>query len=122
MARILVVDDEPSAVELLTEFLATRHHTVLTAGNGEAALRVVKEERPHVILLDYCMPQMNGLAVLRRVREIDREVGVIMVTAIHEEETGRAALQSGACDFVTKPIDFAYLDRVLWHTLATMTL
>jgi DNA-binding response OmpR family regulator len=122
VARILVVDDEPSAVELLAEFLATRGHTALIAGDGEAALRVLKEERPHIILLDYCMPEMDGLAVLRRVREIDREVGVIMVTAIHDAETGRAALQSGACDFVTKPIDFAYLDRILWHTLATMTL
>jgi len=122
MARILVVDDEPSAVELLTEFLMAKNHTVFSAANGEEALRIVKEERPHLIFLDYLMPKTNGLDVLKKIREIDKEVGVIMVTAIHEEETGRQALKLGAFDFITKPIDLAYLEKSLWHKIALMTL
>jgi DNA-binding response OmpR family regulator len=122
MARILVVDDEPSAVELLTEFLTAKNHTVIGAVNGEEALRKVKEERPHLIFLDVMMPKMSGLEVLKKIREIDKEVGVIMVTAVHEEETGRQALKLGAFDFITKPIDLAYLERSLWHKLALMTL
>ena len=122
MARILVVDDEPSAVELLTEFLTAKNHTVIGAVNGEEALRKVKEERPHLIFLDVMMPKMRGLEVLKKIREIDKEVGVIMVTAVHEEETGRQALKLGAFDFITKPIDLAYLERSLWHKLALMTL
>ena len=122
MARILVVDDEPSAVELLTEFLTAKNHTVIAAVNGEEALRKVKEERLHLIFLDVMMPKMSGLEVLKKIREIDKEVGVIMVTAVHEEETGRQALKLGAFDFITKPIDLAYLEKSLWHKLALMTL
>jgi DNA-binding response OmpR family regulator len=68
------------------------------------------------------MPKMNGIEVLRRVREIDREVGVIMVTAVNEEETGRQALQMGAFDYITKPLDLKYLERSLWYKITTMTL
>jgi DNA-binding response OmpR family regulator len=122
MPRVLVVDDEADAVELLQEFLRDKGYEVLAASDGEEALRKVKAERPHVILLDIRMPKMDGLEVLRRVREIDHEVGVIMVTAINEEETGRQALQLGAFDYITKPLDFTYLERVLWTKLQLMTL
>lgn len=122
MPRVLVVDDEPEAVELLQELLIAKGYEVLTASDGEEALRKVKAERPHVILLDMRMPKMNGLEVLRRVREIDHEVGVIMVTAVMEEETGRQALQMGAFDYITKPLDLAYLEHTLWVKLQMMTL
>ncbi|MGE5851046.1 MAG: response regulator [Candidatus Methylomirabilota bacterium] len=122
MPRILVVDDEPDARELLQAFLMTKGYEVLTASDGEQALQKVKEERPHLILLDVRMPKMNGLEVLKRVREIDREVGVIMVTAVNEEETGRHALQMGAFDYITKPLDLKYLERSLWVKITMMTL
>ncbi|MGD0267120.1 MAG: response regulator [Candidatus Methylomirabilota bacterium] len=122
MPRVLVVDDEPYAVELLQECLTAKGYEVLTASDGEEALRKVKEERPHVILLDVRMPKMSGLEVLRRVREMDHEVGVIMVTAVNEEETGNQALQMGAFDYITKPLDFQYLERSLWVKLQMMTL
>ena len=122
MPRVLVVDDEADAVELLREFLAGKGYEVLTASNGEEALQKVKEERPHLILLDVRMPKVNGLEVLKRVREIDKEVGVIMVTAVNEEETGREALQLGAFDYITKPLDLKYLEQSLWVKLTMMTL
>ena len=122
MARILVVDDEPDAVELLTEYLTMKGYTVITASNGEEALRKVKEDRPHLVLLDIRMPKMDGIEALKKVREIDSEVGIIMVTAVHEEGMGRRGLELGAFDDITKPIDFQYLDRCLWHQIALMTL
>ena len=122
MPRVLVVDDEPEAVELLREFLAAKGYEVLTASDGEEALCKVKEERPHLILLDVRMPKMDGLEVLKQIREIDREVGIIMVTAVNEEETGRQALQMGAFDYITKPLDLKYLERVVWYKGMTMTL
>ncbi len=122
MARVLVVDDEPDAVELLQEFLTAKGYDVLTASDGEEALRQVKEHRPHLILLDVRMPKLNGMEVLKRVREIDHEVGVIMVTAVNEEETGREALKMGAFDYITKPLDLQYLERSLWYKITTMTL
>jgi CheY-like chemotaxis protein len=122
MARVLVVDDEPDAVELLQEFLAGKGYEVVTAANGEEALQRVKEDRPHLILLDVRMPGMSGLEVLRQVRRIDQEVGVIMVTAVNEEETGRQALALGAFDYVVKPLDLTYLERSLWYKVTTMLL
>ncbi len=122
MPRVLVVDDEPDAVDLLQEFLVAKGYEVLTASGGEEALRSVREERPHLILLDVRMPGMNGLEVLRHVRQIDQEVGVIMVTAVNEEETGREALALGAFDYIVKPLDLAYLERSLWYKITTMLL
>ena len=122
MARILVVDDEPDAVELLQEFLTAKGYDVIIACDGEEALRQVKEHRPHLILLDVRMPKLNGMEVLKRVREIDHEVGVIMVTAVNEEETGREALKMGAFDYITKQLDLQYLERSLWYKITTMTL
>lgn len=122
MARILVVDDEPDAVELLQEFLTSKGYEVLTASNGEEALRKVKEERPHLILLDVRMPGMSGLDVLRQVRQFDREIGVIMVTAVNEEETGRESLRLGAFDYIVKPLNLEYLERSLWYKVTTMLL
>jgi DNA-binding response OmpR family regulator len=122
MPRVLVVDDEPDFIELLREFLTAKGYEVIAASNGEEALRKVKEERPHLILLDVRMPKMNGLEVLKQVREIDHEVGVIMVTAVNEEETGRQALKLGAFDYITKPLDLKYLERSLWYKITTMTL
>ncbi len=122
MARVLVVDDEPDAVELLQEFLTGKGYEVLTAANGNEALQKLKAERPHLILLDVRMPGMNGLEALRQIREIDREVGVIMVTAVNEEETGREALRLGAFDYIVKPLDLAYLERSLWTKIMTMLL
>ncbi len=122
MARVLVVDDEPDSVELLQEFLTGKGYEVVTASNGEEALRKVKEERPHLVLLDVRMPGMNGLDVLRKVREFDQEVGVIMVTAVNEEDTGRDALKLGAFDYIVKPLNFDYLERSLWYKVTTMLL
>ena len=65
---------------------------------------------------------MNGLEVLKHVREIDQEVGVIMVTAVREDETARQALQPGAFDYITKPLDFQYLEQSLWVKITMMTL
>lgn len=122
MPRVLVVDDEPDAVELLQEFLTSKGYDVITAGDGDEALRKVKAERPHLILLDVRMPKMNGLEVLRQVRQIDKEVGVIMVTAVNEEETGRQSLELGAFDYIVKPLDLEYLERSLWYKVTTMML
>ena len=121
-ARVLVVDDDPNVQEILREFLSAKGYEVITAGDGAEGLRRVKEERPHLILLDVRMPKMDGLEVLRQLREIDQTVGVIMVTAVNEEETGRQAMELGAFDYIVKPLDLPYLEQSLWYKITTMTL
>ena len=120
--RVLVVDDEPEAVELLQEFLQAKGYEVSTASDGAEALRKVKEKRPHLILLDVRMPKMDGLEVLRQVKALDPGVSVIMVTGVNEEAIGWQAMELGAFDYIVKPLDLPYLERSLWYKITTMTL
>ncbi len=107
--RILVVDDDHQIGELLYEFLDSKGFDVLYADNGTQGVDLLKRARPHIVLLDVKMKDVNGLEVLRRMVEIDPKVVVIMITALHENEVGRQALELGAVDFITKPIDLGYL-------------
>lgn len=118
--RILIVDDERQIGELLSDFLSAKGYEVLYAQSGEDGIAFVKRARPHAVLLDVRMAGMNGLDVLKQLMELDPRLGVIMVTALNEEEIGREALKLGAADFITKPIDFTYLETSLRHKFSVM--
>ncbi len=111
--RVLVVDDEPEFRSILSEYLERKGFEVVQAGGGEEALRRLPQFRPHVVLLDIMMPGLSGVETLRRVKDLARETPVVMVSAIEDEETARQTLALGAADYVTKPVDFPYLDSVL---------
>lgn len=121
MARILVVDDEQETREFISEFLELRGYQVLTAANGLEAISAVKSERPHIVLLDIRMPGLDGIEALQRIRAIDKEVGVIMVTAVKDEKIGEYALKLGACDYITKPIDLDDMEKSVYAKLLMMT-
>jgi DNA-binding response OmpR family regulator len=110
LSKILVVDDEVKACELLKRFLEKKGYEVIMSNSGEDALEKVKNLKPDIMLLDIKMPGMDGIEVLKLVREFDKYVGIIMVTAVKEEDVGREALKSGADEYITKPIDFNYLE------------
>ena len=113
--RILVVDDEPDYVGTIQCRLEWCHYEVLSAGNGEEALKIAEDEKPDLILLDTNMPVMNGLETLERVRKNTalRDTPVIMVTALCEREHIDAASAYGIAGYVTKPIDFtSLLDKI----------
>ncbi len=118
--RVLIVDDEPQIGVFLSEFLTDQGYEVFFADNGNDALTFVKRVRPHIVLLDVKMSGMDGLEALKCIKEIDPRTGVIMVTAMQEEETGRQALKLGAVDYITKPIDFEYLETSLLVKLSSM--
>lgn len=120
MVRILVVDDEPDACDFLKQFLTLKGYQATTATSGPEALKKVKEERPDLILLDIRMPGMDGIEVLRRVKEVDVAIGVIMITAVKDEEIGKQALQMGANDYITKPLDLEYLETSVLAKIAMM--
>lgn len=120
MARILIVDDEIAIVDVLKTFLEDNGHKVFTAYDGEEAVEVAKQERPHIILLDIYLPKMDGIEVLKEVRRFDEATGVIMITAFREEEVAKQALELGAFDYITKPFDFDYLERALETKLQLM--
>ena len=119
MAKILVVDDEVMAVNLLKKELERWDHHVITARNGPEALELIDAEQPSLMLLDIRMPGQNGIEVLREAKAKDPELSVIMVTAVAEKNIAKAALESGANDYVTKPIDLDYLQTTILVELTT---
>ncbi len=120
MSKILVVDDEPVIVNLLKKFLEKKNYDVVTASNGMEAIEKVKGEKPKVVLLDIYMPGKSGLEVLKEIKQYDKKIGVIMVTAVTDEAVGRNALDLGAFDYIIKPFDLDYLEKVLWWKLKLM--
>jgi DNA-binding response OmpR family regulator len=110
-ARILVVDDVEANRTVVCRRLERLNYDIQSADGGEAALRIVDANAPDLILLDYMMPEMNGIDVLRELRTNSRgsDVPVIMLTARADAQTVVASLEAGADDYVSKPIDFDVL-------------
>ncbi|MCL2725542.1 MAG: sigma-54 dependent transcriptional regulator [Polyangiaceae bacterium] len=105
-ARVLVVDDDEGARSGLAQLLASEKYTVDTAEDGVVALELAKERPPDVVVTDLSMPRMGGMELLRKLREQDPEMPVIVATSSQELATGVAAMRAGAEDYLTKPIDF----------------
>ena len=111
--KVLVVDDELPICGLLYEFLSHQGFQVTTATNGEEALSKFKNERTHVVLLDIKMPGMNGMDVLRKIKEIDSGTGVIIISAFGDASTVQEALRRGANHYMDKPIELDRLREIL---------
>lgn len=111
--RVMVVDDVAAVRELLRDYLESEGYTVEAVGDARDALLRLSEFRPHVMLLDILMPGLSGITALEQIRASHPEVEVIMVTGVGDEAIARRALALGAFDYVTKPIDFAYLTWAL---------
>ena len=105
--RILVVDDEDQNLRLMEAMLIPLDYEVSLARDGMEALERVRKIPPDVILLDIMMPKMDGFEVTRRLKEVEETkiIPIIMVTALREVEDRVKALEAGANDFLTKPVD-----------------
>ena len=99
---ILVVDDEPAIVDVLTYNLEKAHYRVLVARDGEEALTLARREQPDLIILDLMLPGMDGLQVCRTLRQ-EGDMPIIMLTALDEEVDRVVGLELGADDYVVKP-------------------
>jgi len=113
ITKILVVDDEVFICELLDEFLTMQGYDVNTANCGEDALRIFENINPEVVLLDIRMPGTTGIDVLRKMKEIDKTVKIIMLSAFGDFDTVQKALQMGAFKYMQKPVDFEKLLNAL---------
>lgn len=111
--KILVIDDEQAICKMLEKFLSRKGYKAITALSGESGIKKLKKEKPHIVLLDIKMPGIDGIETLKRIREVDKEVGVIMITVIKEDATGRKCMELGAYDYVTKPFSLDYLESAL---------
>ena len=109
---ILVVDDEPTILDVVSRYLDRAGYRAKVAGDGAEALRMADAERPDLVVLDLMLPGMSGLEVMRRLREGERERGrlsIILLTAKGEQSDRIAGLRLGADDYVAKPFSPAEL-------------
>jgi len=123
-ARVLIVDDDPDILTSLTKRLTWMGHDVLTAENGEQALRLVAEDQPDLMLLDIELPGLSGLDILKRLAE-KRSNGVtqtlpevIVITAFGTIGRAVEAIRLGACEFLTKPFEPDHLSIVIEKAMA----
>ena len=115
---ILICDDEAMVRRVLVDFLKMKGFQVLEAPNGQTAIDLVRSQKPSFALLDIGLPDIDGLSVLKQVREIDPELGVVIMTGREGDETIKQAMDLGAYSYILKPFDFLYLEVVVLSKLA----
>lgn len=113
MDTILVIDDEKPTLNMFRLMLGAHGYKVLTAENGREGLEVFEQERPPLVLTDIKMPGMDGIEVLRRIKQIDPRTEVIVITGHGDMELAIKALNLDATDFINKPIQRHILEQAL---------
>ena len=117
MEKILVVDDEKSMRDFLSIVLKKEGYAVTTAEDGETASRLVQQEIFDLVLTDVKMPKMNGLQVLKTVKEASPDTIVVMITAFASTETAIEAMKEGAYDYLTKPFQIEEVRLIIQNAL-----
>jgi DNA-binding NtrC family response regulator len=110
---VLIVEDERVLAEAMTDYLARHGFETAMAGSGEAALDAIHRSEPDLVVLDYQLPGMDGLEVLREIRQRAPQAEVVMLTAHGSVKTAVEAMRAGAFDYLTKPVDLEELALVL---------
>jgi DNA-binding NtrC family response regulator len=111
--RILVVDDDASIRETFEHHLARQGHEVSTAESAEDALAQLSGFEPVVVITDIRMPGMDGIELLKRVREASKDIDVLVITAHEDMKTAVSAMKAGAYDYLVKPLDLDQIDLLL---------
>ena len=121
-SRILIVDDEKEICVLLSRLVRKEGLKDLVAHDGETALKLVVSERPDVVLVDFKMPRMDGMELLKHAKEIDSDLPVIMITAYADIKGAVEAMRVGAHDYLAKPFENLEVIRVLHRALTERNL
>ena len=113
VCKILTVDDQMGIDSFFYEFFTVRNYEVLNALGGKEAIEIVKREKPKIVLLDIKMRGMDGIETLKKIKEIDKNIVVIMVSGVKDDDVINEALRLGADDYITKPLSLEYLEKVV---------
>jgi two-component system, NtrC family, response regulator HydG len=116
--KLLAIDDEPQYLDLLTAALAREELEILTAQDPEQGFEIFLKSRPRIVVLDLVMPKMSGIELLERIMNVDPGTDVILVTAHYTAESAVDAIQKGATDYLTKPLEIAKLRSRIASLLA----
>lgn len=117
MPKLLIVDDEIDIREFAKSYFRKRHIEVYTASGGVEALEIIAQEKPDLVLLDVRMEEMNGVDVLKKLRESGNNTKVVMVTGVKEESTIQEAERLGVTGFIHKPLILDELEKIVLKEL-----
>jgi two-component system OmpR family response regulator len=117
LGRILVVDDEPEVVTILTKYFRDAGYTVDTASHGGDALIAVSQYQPDVVVLDIVMEGLDGVQVLGRIRALNPAIRVIMITGSTDASLKPTAMSMGAFAYVSKPVSLEHLNAAVASAL-----
>src|SRR4030042_2383024 len=107
--KILVVDDDPGLAKLIRDFLEGHGFEASSAPNGSRAIEKVLSGFPELVLLDLKLPDMTGVEVLKRIKAINEDVAVIIITGYGGEQVAVDIIKAGAIDYIAKPFEFEAL-------------
>lgn len=111
--KILVIEDDAQARYFMEQFLEEENCEYKTAEDGLSALAIFRDFKPHCVLLDIMLPKMNGVKVLKKIRELDSNALVIMTTGVGNIDIVQECLRAGAYTHIVKPLDFESLTKVV---------
>lgn len=117
-ARILIVDDEQYICKILSRMMENQGFDALTAYEGETALKMIRSEIPDVLLLDFMMPGINGMEVMKYAKELDPDLPVVMITAYANIQGAVEAIRAGAHNYLAKPFQHVEVIEVVNRALA----
>ncbi len=110
---LLIIDDEESQVQSLKSFLVKRNFDIYTAENGEDGWKIVQDNLIEIVLTDFNMPGWDGLTTLKKIKELNPEIDIVVMTAFGTIESAVGLMKAGAYDYLTKPIDLDELENLL---------
>lgn len=111
--NILIIDDEEAQLQSLKSFLSRRNYNVFTANDGQSGFKLVSTNTIDVVLTDFRMPNWDGLTVVKKVKELNPEIDIVVMTAYGSVEDAVGLMKAGAYDYLSKPIDIDELENVL---------
>ncbi|MDD2689038.1 MAG: response regulator [Candidatus Omnitrophica bacterium] len=120
MVKLLIVDDEMDIREFAANFFRKRKIDTVTAASGEEALSILEKEKADLVLLDIMMDGIDGIETLRRIRQRDKDVKVIMVTGRKpsDEDSFEKCRELGVADYIHKPLQLEELERIVLNELS----
>lgn len=113
MAKLLIIDDDKETAVYLKGFFKTRGCLVMASFTGEDGIESFQKDKPDVVLLDIKLPGINGLEVLKRIRDKDKQIPVVMFTALGNDLTRKEAQDLGATNYIIKPFNMLELEGVV---------
>jgi len=111
--RILLIDDEPAQITSIKSFLKRRTYTILTANSGEEGISYIDDGNVDLVFTDYRMPDMNGLEVVQKIKNINPEIPVVIITAFSDTKDAVTVMKEGAFDYLSKPVDLDELELLV---------